>query len=478
MKTKPVTRGRKERGQAIILVLVAMGLFLMGALGLAIDGAQMFAQRQMAQTAADAAAQAGMMSIMDGTNVAEGFGTAVGTLSACTTPSDGRTPCAYAQRNGFNTTADTIAVNFIKAAGSPFSSDPVNEVKVTVSRTLNTGLIRFLGPATSTIKATATAATVAVASPVPILIMHPTLTGALTFGGNSEILITGGPSRSIEVNSSNATAISVNGNPTMDLSAAGPNGNGADWGVWGGPPSVPTNNFLAGTRPGRYLPAASWIQDPLKDVLAPTAPVTNGSKTLNYKGADCPAAACTLYRPGLWHNTDINVNSDTAVFVPGVYYMQDASFVNGHKGTMVMATTQGTDPDTGSGILVYHTGTGGFDMSGALASATLLGSSSIGRYKNILFFQDHAAAFATHKLGWSNSTVTLTGNIYLTNTRATMLATPAQYQELQLGGGGCGTTTIIGEIIVDKLSMNGTPCINMNLNALPSYTVRQIALVN
>jgi len=38
--------------------VVAMSILLIGALGLAIDGGQMYAHRQMAQAAADAAAQA------------------------------------------------------------------------------------------------------------------------------------------------------------------------------------------------------------------------------------------------------------------------------------------------------------------------------------------------------------------------------------------------------------------------------------
>ena len=59
----------REDGQAVILVVVAMSVLLIGALGLAIDGGQMYAQRQMAQAAADAAAQAGIMSIFTGTNI-------------------------------------------------------------------------------------------------------------------------------------------------------------------------------------------------------------------------------------------------------------------------------------------------------------------------------------------------------------------------------------------------------------------------
>ena len=58
-----------------------MGIFLIGALGLAIDGGQMYAQRQMAQAAADAAAQAGIMSIFNGTNATSAYPFGTGTTT-------------------------------------------------------------------------------------------------------------------------------------------------------------------------------------------------------------------------------------------------------------------------------------------------------------------------------------------------------------------------------------------------------------
>ena len=78
-----------EHGQSVLLLVVATSIFLIAALGLAIDGGQMYAQRQMAQAAADAAAQAGMMSIFRGTNATATFPFGTGNppiaSSACTT---------------------------------------------------------------------------------------------------------------------------------------------------------------------------------------------------------------------------------------------------------------------------------------------------------------------------------------------------------------------------------------------------------
>ena len=129
-----------------------MSILLIGALGLAIDGGQMYAHRQMAQAAADAAAQAGIMSIFDGTNAtsAHPFGTGTPPIasSACTT-TDARTPCVYARDNGFGgTTADTVTLSFpATVSGVTLSSVSVPAFAVTVQRTLKTGLIRFVGAA-------------------------------------------------------------------------------------------------------------------------------------------------------------------------------------------------------------------------------------------------------------------------------------------------------------------------------------------
>ena len=104
-------RRHNQKGQALVFVVIAMGIFLIGSLGLAIDGGQLFIHRQMAQAAADAAAQAGIMSIFDGTNTvgATQFPT---TGFTCTTTATS-TPCVYARLNGFGAAnTDTVSFTF------------------------------------------------------------------------------------------------------------------------------------------------------------------------------------------------------------------------------------------------------------------------------------------------------------------------------------------------------------------------------
>src|SRR5260221_8161611 len=188
-----------EKGQAILLVLVAMTIFIIGAASLAIDGARMYSHRQMAQASADAAAQAGIMSIFDATNATAANPFSTGAAFTCST-TDLRSPCVYARSNGFGASGnDTVVIDFPDSTAAPgvglSAEDPVNLIRATVDRDLNTGLMRFLGSSTSHIRAIAIAAIVDVVAPVPILVTHPTLSGPLASNGNPTITIFGWPIR-------------------------------------------------------------------------------------------------------------------------------------------------------------------------------------------------------------------------------------------------------------------------------------------
>ena len=494
-------RLKEEDGQAIMLVALAMSLFLLGAVGLAIDGAHLYSQRQMAQAAADAAAQAGMMSIFDATSGsgAHSFVSTPGSSFTCAT-TDARTPCIYASKNGFGgTSSDTVTIDFpasptTAAPGVNFSSAyPTVLVRATVTRNVNATLMRLVGAgATSAVTAKAMAAIVAVTAPVPILVNHPTLPASFHTNGGVNVVITGGPSRSVEVNSSDTGAVSTKGSGTVDLSAAGPTGNGADFGVWGGPSSPPFT-FLPGTLPGKYLPSASWMQDPLANVSPPPIPAAAPAATALANGTSgCPAApkkGCLLYSPGLYTG-GIDGKLSTPVFKPGIYYIQSTKgMVCAANCDMYMATgfTDTGPGTTGTGwtgnILVYNTGpagnpanAGAFNL-GANGSINLVGSPSGSAYEGILFFQDRTSNAQAHSLGGGGN-LTLIGTIYMTNTRATMLGTPTQFQELDLQGTPGSSTHIDGEIIVDVLGMGGNAGITMNLSSTATLIISEVAMVN
>lgn len=500
-------RYKDEEGQAMILVVLAIGLFLLGAVGLAIDGSHLYDQFQLAQAAADAAAQAGVMDIYDGTTGASGTGFSTASSFTCST-SDTRTPCAYAIKNGFGgSTADSVTIDFPATTSYPdvtFATDFTTPlVRATITRNVHTTLMRILGPSVTTIKATATAAIVGVLSPIPIIVTHPSLSGSLSTNGGVNITICGGSALSIVVDSSSNSAVSVKGSGSVNLQHAGPpdpgnctTGTGADLGVVGGPASDPFGSNFDGGTTGKYLQPVSYMEDPLRNVSAPPIPTNTGnmgtSQALANGTSGCPASPrkpCQLYYPGLYTG-GIDGKNSTPVFIPGIYYVQSTSGISCSSNCdMYMATgyTDSGTNTTGTGwtgnVLFYNTGpSGNSSKAGAInigsnGSVYLTGSPVSSSYKGILFFQDHGSQAQSHSLGGGGA-LQLVGTIYLTNTLATMQGASSHYQQLSLQGNSGNATTIQGEIITDALSLSGNGSISMDLSANSSYEVDKVALIN
>ena len=401
-------RKKNQSGQAIILVVLAVGIFLMGGLGLAVDTGQLYGHRQMAQAAADAAAEAGILSVFSNTNTSPTNSNPFGTADfTCKHGNDGITPCAYARLNGFDTsttaTADQVDVSFpTSVPGVTLSPDfTPNAVKVIISRKVDLTFIRLLGAAVSkTVKATATAAIIRTQSPVPLIVLHPTMDssflasggggGATCPGGvNCNVLICGGPKQSIQVNSSSPTAVSIANGQIVDLARGGPLdvsgdcslGTGSDFGVFGGPetasPTTFPSWFTYGTT-SHYYSHNPKIRDPLLDVPAPDNPValgltpqvavTTGTGTTPGDG-DCPlyikpstdpktwlsVGHCVIYHPGIYVNglllkgggsgTCGMNNECVGIFHPGIYYMDGygdssyAAFATNSNADMIMCST-------------------------------------------------------------------------------------------------------------------------------------------
>ena len=392
MKRSSITFGGEE-GQAVVLVVVAMSIFLFGALGLAIDGGQMYAQRQMAQTAADAAAQAGIMSIFDGTNATSTYPFGTGTppiaSSTCTT-TDGRTPCVYARYNGFGgTTADTVTLSFPAAvSGVTLTSAGVPAFAVTVQRTLKTRLIRLLGAAaTSSITAKATAGLVGTVSSKCVYVLNPSAQNAFQATNGSAVTLNG---CGLAIDSTNADAMTVSGGSTVTASAISVAGG---YSFSGGGSSTPTPTTGVG-------PAV----DPFASLPAPTVGACNftnyspgyGSWTLN-PGVYCGDAT----HPG------INLSSgSTAVFNPGIY------IIKGGGVSLTNAT------NTGNGVMFYLTGTnvsyGSVTISNG-AAATLSAPPS-GVYTGVLFYQDRSITSSNNGSFSGGVNMLLTGTLYFPTT--------------------------------------------------------------
>jgi Flp pilus assembly protein TadG len=526
-------RKDNEKGQAIIFLVLALGIFLIGAIGLAIDGAQLFAQQRMAQAAADAAAQAGILSIYNGTNIGtNAFGSAAHTCGTA----DPITPCSYARKNGFGASATEDEVYLDYPDASAIGMDPTslstettpNILRVTITRNVDLGLIRMLGAGrTAPIKAVAAAAVVSVQSPTPLIITHPSLDHSLSTNGTTNIQICGGPSKSIQVNSTSPIAFAQpKAGGTIDLSRAGTadpgnctTGTGADFGTSGGATNKPSSVLLGST--GHYWAPSSYLDDPFRNVPAPSVPPNSLPPTDVYPGTyNCSNqfSRCRVYTPGLYTgglDTSSVPSNYGILFAPGLYYMRGGGFalknVMGGGGAAesynAMCTGCPSNTDTGTGMLVYDSGpagssfgnnrTGGFDIntnvSATLLGPTLMTTNNRGEavpappYYNILFWEDRMAdkhvgsnpptAGGAHSLGQGNGCFSLIGTIYATNTRDDMIADPTHYQEVNYNGNPCSTTVQQGYIVVSSLQIVGTTTIRMKLLPFGFMTIQQVALV-
>jgi Flp pilus assembly protein TadG len=502
-------RIKDERGSAVVLLVASLSFFLCGAMGLAIDGAQVYAQRQMAQSAADAAAQAGIVTIFDGSTPA------IGTSAYYCTSSNTTSPCNYVSKNGYTAGAcsspsnaapgaDCIYVNPNPGvAVSYLDSQTPNELQVTITRAVPMTLMKMMGINSLDVTAQATAAIVDVTSPVPIIVTHPSMPAAgspFSLGASASITICGGPQRSIQVNSSSSSSLSGTG--TVDLSGKNctPTGTGTDFGDFGGPNSPPFT-LLKGTT-GHYIQPADPILDPLAS-LAPPNPAgfplnpMQGSVIPGSNG--CPASSasnCVLYFPGEYTLASGGINiggSTTAIFAPGIYYLngKGVGFSVGGNASAYMATGL-TDATTGTSwsgqMLVYLTGPpatiSGCSPAAQTSTINVATTGSVNLagynpsslngflYKSILFWVDPSAVgngtTGVHLL--SANGLNLVGTIYTTDTVNQM--TCGQFQTLQLTGNG----VITGEIIASMLEFTGNAGIQVNPNAMT--LVRQIALVN
>jgi hypothetical protein len=410
LSNQPV-RLPRESGQAIVLVIVSLSLFLMGSLGLGLDVAQMYAHRQMAQTAADAAAQAAMMSIKDGTNSTSAHPFSTAASFTCAVPPstlDLRTPCVYAQYNGFGTSTDTVTVSFPgTVSGVSLAAVATPAVTVTVQRTLTTGLMQFLGKSNVTIKAKASSGLIASVPPTCLYVLDPSAQNAFSVSNGATVNMNCG----LEVNSSNGTAASVTGAATVTAGSAT---------VVGG--ATVSNG-------GRITPSfTTGVAATTDPFLSLPSPAVGACNQTNYN----PGYGNWTLNPGVYCGGIVISNGSTAVFNPGTYIIKGGGiqFVGGST-------------ITGSGVMFYLTGTnatyGSVTMSNGV-SVTLSAETS-GSYLGVLFYQDRSITSSSAATFAGGASDTLTGTLYFPTT-------PVSFSNGTSGGGNTA-------IVADQVTFSG-----------------------
>lgn len=298
-------RASSQRGQTLIPIVVIIGLFLLAMLGVAADYTQVWAHRQMVQGAADAACEAAAADLFlnaidpsaSGQNGLQNFGW-IGADFDCSTNTSSP-PCRYASLNGYSGAG--VHVSFPSAlpgvAQLPNTLATAHPyVEVTITDPVPMSFTKIVSSTkTVNVRAKAGCGVMPVAVPVPLVILHPTASAALSVSGNSKIHIFGGPQRSIEVDSKDPGALNAG---TIDLSQGGPADTGSDLGVFGGPSTQPTG-VTTGTT-GHYLYPATPFGDPFATLAAPAVPGRLGTATPVPFGLNgCPDPnGCVEFTPG------------------------------------------------------------------------------------------------------------------------------------------------------------------------------------
>jgi hypothetical protein len=385
---KTVVAGRTgESGQIVVPLLLIFSLVLIAAAGFAVDFSNLWMHRQMAQAAADAACGAGAMDMLatsQGTTLPN-MGFTIGTPGNCAT-NPSATMCAYASYNGYGGSASGGSVSSSVSWSFPASVSGVTAppASTTAYPFMKVTILDSVKMYFSAVLTGQTVRTVAASSycglslgqqqTAPILVLHPTSPEALYLSGGAHIQIVGGPSTSIQVNSSadgapnaNATSNAVycdggSGFP-IDTTLAGPTGQGGDLAIHGGPmtnqlcganyilndplgklwksPVAPVNDPYGSVPAPNLPPAPVAAANPVPG--APVQPTTQGTWVAT--GTDsCPNTDptqhylthsaqygdvygnCLEFNPG-YYPTGIDLTqlaswaNDVAIFMPGVYYL-------------------------------------------------------------------------------------------------------------------------------------------------------------
>lgn len=543
---------RNERGQTTIFVVLALALFLLGFTGLAVDYTNLWFHRQTAQGAADAACQAGamdMLALSQGTAISATFNpnfvpTPGASVDCAANPN--ATPCWYAARNGYNGSglgadaSNSVGFSFPPTiTGVPLpppSLAPVPFMRVDVVDRVRVYLSALItGSRTQDVRAVAKCGLVEAMSPIPILILHPTMKESFNFVGNPVIQIYGGPTKSIQVNSSNAGGVDYPwGSGMVDLSKGGPSHTGSQFGAFGGasgpPCASPCKNWDQGSTGSWSFPSPP-ILDPFANLPVPT----NTGTCQNYIKHDtscvddkvyygavadkdhdpgCPVNPadthwCTRYWPGT-HGA-ITISNENALIVPGVHYMTDdlslgansvirpsaatgdgshgaMFYFSGTSGIQVQANSGGgwTDPayplapfNTSSPVAVKCPGGADPDPSAPLP-ATLVGNIFLGpctgAYGDPLGLYRGMIFF--HDRNATAKNIEMHGNGGLLVAGNMYFHQDSIYaQVFQLYGNTGSDTRILGDIVVDQLQLGGGGTITMELNPTASYSILKVALL-
>ncbi len=410
---------------------------MLAALGLAIDLSMLYGHLQMAQSAADGAAQAGALSLFRGTNATGPNSFAVSTPASqysCST-TDGTVPCAFARMNGFgSSTDDTVTVSFPQALTGVNLAGGNAAVSVSVHRNVGAMFLRLVGGSALPVTRVATAALVKLPLANCITSLNSSVNDALHVAGNGNVNLTG---CGIAVNSASSSAFTVAGNGSVRADAISV--------VGGAPP--PAGN-------GTVSPTPTTHVAPMSDPLL-TVPVPNYSSHCDQTNESISNGTVRL-TPGTYCNGIAISGHGQVTMDPGTYVLLGGGLsVTGSNASLA-----------GSNVTFYNT----FDASHTYTPIVLSGGATVnlsassgGPLAGMLFFQDRGAPLGSAQSFAGNPSVTLTGSLYFPRSAVSFAGNPS--------------LTLNVAIVGDTISWTGQGYLTENLAQSGAPQQKRVALV-
>lgn len=437
-----------------VMPLTALNLSLLaGVVALVVDGGTLMETRRHVQAGADAAALAGAADLY--ANYLKNQGLDLnGTAQA--------SALSIASANGFanDGVQSSVTVNVspqkYQGGANVGQTIPAGYIEVLIQYNAGHLFSGIFGVGVTPVRARA----VARGRCVPlannaVIAMSLHSSGALTVLGSGGLTVSGG----IQINSTSSQAVEVSSTLGITASTITTTSTAAVglqffssllFGSGGGSPS---------------LAIGSPQPDPLR-FLAPPDPTQLGLST---RGTNLLVSSgpMDLY-PGVY-NGGIQIGNNATVILhansdgsPGIYYLQ------GPNGLQISSSANVTTAagETG-GIMIYND----WGSSTDAINLTTFGVVSLtpptsGPYRGICLFQKRgtSASPAPPMTLDGNGTFNLTGTIY------------ASHAVVNLSGGS-STNVFGGQIIADKLNINGAASVNINDGTQPTASMRLLGLV-
>jgi hypothetical protein len=423
-----------DRGQALILIAVALAALLLG-IGLALDTGQLFVSRRAAQTAADAAAWAGATVLYAGGNAATA-------KTAATTD---------ATRNGYTTGGLLTVTTASPPTTGPFTGD-AGYIEVTITDQVVTRFLFGASGGRTAVSARAVAGIARSGTGQAVVVTGNTPdTGGSTGGnGGGGGIVPGSPNFTLQgastgftitgggtaTNSTSSTAVSIDSGSLLT---------GAFHRVTGSVDAAVALRMSPAPATG-----AAATADPFATLAGPS---TTGLSL--FSGQTVTGATVTL-NPGVYSG-EIVVSTNGIVKLNGTgngYYVFQAGLRTIDNGSLILNGT--------GGVLLYNTysnypaapgatpvcGTVSLNGTGQLT----LAAHSSGSYAGIVLFQDRSCA--TGPSLTVRTATSLGGTLYV--------PTPASGAAAVLTVTAASSVTIAAQIVADSLLVTGNNTLTLS----------------